>query len=125
MGGWGGYDRPTDAALQAFVEAIRARPTGTRRLYFDLSGVVLPQSARAAATPAEERDLQTLRDLQREFPQWRSQLVLRIRQLGIERVLFATDIPVITPADYQALLREQLGLTKVELERLFANIAVH
>jgi hypothetical protein len=46
MAGWGGYDRDTDEALGAFIEAIRSCRLKRDDLYFDFSAVVLPRSGK-------------------------------------------------------------------------------
>ena len=43
MGGWGGYDKATDAALSTLAGACAAVPGPCRRLYFDLAFTVLPK----------------------------------------------------------------------------------
>ncbi len=127
MAGWGGYDRATDEALGAFVEAMRKGRLRRRRLYFDLSGVLLPRSAYEVEAGKERvcfgEELRLLAEQQRGCPGWEARLARRIRQVGLDRVLFATDWPVVAPAGYQALIREQLDLSTEELRRLFAGAA--
>lgn len=120
MGGWGGYDRPTDNALEAFAEAIATGQLRRDNVYFDLSGILLPPDADTASTGTV---LRMLADGQRSFPGWRIQLVARIRQLGPDRVLFATDWPMVSPREYQKQLRDGLGLTPTEVRDIFDNIA--
>ena len=127
MAGWGGYDRATDEALGAFVEAIAQGRLRRGRLYFDLSGVLLPKSA-YEAQPGRDRvcfgeELRLLAEQQRSYPGWETRLVRLVRQLGLDRILFATDWPVASPADYQALIREQLDLSAKEVRRLSAGVA--
>jgi predicted TIM-barrel fold metal-dependent hydrolase len=69
LGGAGGYDEPTDQAVAMFAEAIAQRDPRTRRLYFDVSGMVDPDTPVAMA----------------------SLMAKRIRQLGVDRILYGTD----------------------------------
>lgn len=68
LAGAGGYDSTTDAALSLFVDAIARRDSRARRLWFDVT------SADMGATPDDAK-----------------LIVMRIRQLGVERVLFGSD----------------------------------
>jgi predicted TIM-barrel fold metal-dependent hydrolase len=129
MAGWGGYDRATDEALGAFVEAMRQGRLRRRQLYFDLSAVLLPGSA-YETQPGRElvcfgEEMRLLAEQQRGYPGWEARPVRRIRQVGLDHVLFATDWPVASPADYQALVREQLHLSTKEVRRLSANVALY
>jgi predicted TIM-barrel fold metal-dependent hydrolase len=97
------------------------------RLYFDLSGVLLPKTA-YETQPGKDRvcfgeELRLLAEQQRGYPGWETRLLNRIRQLGPEHVLFATDWPVVSPADYQELVREQLDLSTREVRRLSSGVA--
>jgi predicted TIM-barrel fold metal-dependent hydrolase len=69
LAGAGSYDDPTDQAVAAFVDAIAKRDPRTRRLYFDVSGMVGPD------TPVDMARL----------------MVRGIRQLGVDRILYGTD----------------------------------
>ena len=69
LAGAGSYDVATDQALGVFAEAITKRDPRTKHLYFDVSGVVEPD------TPVEKANL----------------IASRIRQIGVERILYGTD----------------------------------
>jgi predicted TIM-barrel fold metal-dependent hydrolase len=120
LAGWGGYDAATDDALGAFVDAFATGALDRKRIYFDLSGVVIPRSAKNAP---EGTDLRILANQQREFPDWPSHLVARLRSLGVDRVLFASDWPFTSAAHYRAVLRGELGLTAEELRHILTNTA--
>jgi uncharacterized protein len=101
--GWGGYGAETDAALAVFAEAAAARDPRMARVYFDLSRVATPP------LPDSVRHL----------------LVRRIRQIGVERMLFASD-----RAEPGALVRRDdwehlklLPLDAAELRKIAANVA--
>lgn len=70
LAGGGGYADPSiDPALQVFVEAIQRNDPLVRHLWFDVSGVVT----------AGTTEQQALR------------IVARIREIGVERILYGTD----------------------------------
>src|SRR4030095_13998577 len=69
LAGAGSYDAITDAALNVFAEAIGRHDARMRNVWFDVAGVVQPAMSSDTA-----------------------QLVARrIRQLGLERVLYGSD----------------------------------
>lgn len=72
LAGWGGYGPETEAAFAVFADASASGDARMRHVYFDISGVV--SSAMTDDTKAR--------------------LVRRLRQVGVERVLFAIDGPV-------------------------------
>ena len=120
LGGWGGYDRTTDAALSTFAKYCTRHPEGCRNLYFDLAAVIL---APPDPTKAPDPDLQDLRDQQRDFANGPDKLAANLRRLGLSHILFATDWPEISPRDYIPLLRTQLRLSPAEIDQVFSNAA--
>ncbi len=120
MGGWGGYDKATDAALSTLAGACAAVPGPCRRLFFDLAFTVLP---RGAADAPARTPLRRLADAQRNFPDANRRLAERIRAIGLDHVLFATDWPGMTPADTVEAVRRALPLQPAEIDRVFANAA--
>jgi predicted TIM-barrel fold metal-dependent hydrolase len=103
LGGAGGYDDPAiDDAVAVFVEAIARRRPGVERVYFDASGV--------AGIGNWERKAQLIAQ--------------RIRELGLERVLFGSDgaVPGNSPAEAWAAFRK-LPLSEAELEVIRTNTA--
>lgn len=118
MAGWGGYDEGTDAALVAFIEAIADGVIDRERVQFDLAAVVFAPDAAgddAALADSVAKANQLLAD--------------RIRQLGADRVLFATDWPSWPPTSEQDakieqnvwLLHKELPLTEAEWDVIDAN----
>ncbi|HYW51095.1 MAG TPA: amidohydrolase family protein [Gemmatimonadaceae bacterium] len=105
MAGTGpGYDDPAaDSAMGAFAAAVQRRDPRTRRLIFDVTSVA-------------DRDIR-LRDAKR--------LVQRIRQVGVDRIVYGTDAATgdnLRPLAAWAALRE-LPLTDVEFTRIARNVA--
>lgn len=120
MGGWGGYDKATDSALATLAGTCAAVPEPCRRLFVDLAFTVLPKGA-AEAPPRTA--VRMLADAQRNFPEANDRLAERIRTIGIDHVLFATDWPAMTPADTAEAIRQSLPLKSEEIERILANQA--
>jgi uncharacterized protein len=98
-GGGPGY---TDAALGVYADAISAGDSRVRNLYFDL------------ATVAERQSDDVLQALAR-----------RIRQIGLERVLWASDMAPPNPAARSAWLtfRSTVPLTDDEFAAIARNVA--
>lgn len=102
LGGDGpGIDAPD--ALAAFAEARAARDPRTRRLYFDIAGLVTKDMDAAQA----------------------ELMVRRMRQIGLEHVLYASDgqPPNASTAEHWMQTRLKLPLTNRELRTLANNVA--
>ena len=97
-GGWG---REVDEAMNVFADAIRRSDPRTRRLYFDISGVGLPEWQKHA--PA---------------------IAACIRRVGNDRVLFGSDgtADFMRPVEAWEACR-QLSLTVQETSAVAANVA--
>jgi len=104
LGGAGGYadDPPVDPALSVFIDAITARDPRVRRLLFDVTNAVSPQA------PPDELGL----------------IARRIRELGIERVLYGSDaaLPGNTPRECWAVFR-RLPLSAAEFRAVAGSVA--
>jgi predicted TIM-barrel fold metal-dependent hydrolase len=117
--GWGDYHQPCDAGLATFAAWAESDRSAAQQVYFDLSATVIDPPAgspeRRTGTGEERREA------------WRERrfgdLARHLRAIGLERVLFATDWPVATPAGYLQTLEERLPLEPGDFERLCANVA--
>ena len=101
LAGAGGYgDRPADDALAVFAEAIEKDDPRTRRLWFDVTTVVLEKQAYLHPLIAK-----------------------RIRQLGAQRILYGSDASSgsHTPGEGWATFRK-IPLTDTEFETIAANV---
>lgn len=102
LAGHGGYDAITDSALAVFVDAIARQDPRTRQLWLDVTTV-----ARNAT------------------PEVANLLVTRIRQLGVQRVLFGSDAATggnLPPRESWADFRK-LPLTEAEFQTIASNVA--
>jgi predicted TIM-barrel fold metal-dependent hydrolase len=103
LAGAGGYDDPlVDEALAVFVEAILHKDSRMARVYFDVSGIA-------------------------GLGRWQEKagvIAARIRQLGVDRVLYGSDGTAAenTPARAWAAFR-QLPLTDDEFRAIAGNVA--
>ncbi|MEH6437697.1 amidohydrolase family protein [Massilia sp. DD77] len=99
-----GYeDPPANEVMRVFAEAAAKRDPNTRQLYFDVASIATP-----SITPEHAREM-----------------VRRIRQVGVDKVLFGSDAATPTnmrPREAWAAFAA-LPLTKKEVERVAANVA--
>jgi predicted TIM-barrel fold metal-dependent hydrolase len=102
LAGAGGYDPSIDEALLVFIDAIRKADPRTRHLYFDVSGVA------GLGQWVEKVEL----------------IALRIRELGVDRVLFGSDgtPELLRPREAWTLFR-RLPLSDSEFEVIRRNEA--
>jgi uncharacterized protein len=102
LAGSGGYDATTDSALSVFVDAIARQDPRARNLWFDVTTV-----ARNAAPDNAKR------------------IAARIRQLGIQRVLYGSDAATggnLPPREAWAEFLT-LPLTDAEFRTIASNVA--
>lgn len=112
LAGWGSYDAATDAALGVFVDAMRSGAIDRSQLYFDLAAVFTVVRGDVATGPARSP--------------WTKVIVQRVREIGLAHVLFGTDWPSAragSPRAVRAFVLNESGLTRDEVERLFASSA--
>jgi predicted TIM-barrel fold metal-dependent hydrolase len=96
-GGGPGY---TDEALAVYADAINAGDPRTKNLYFDV------------ATVADEQPAEVLKTFAR-----------RIRQVGLRRVLFGTDLGPPMPRQSWLIFRTTVPLTDDEFKTIAGNVA--
>jgi predicted TIM-barrel fold metal-dependent hydrolase len=96
-GGGPGY---TDEALEVFAEALAAKDPRTKNLYFDIATVA---------------DGQT--------PQVLQKFAERIRQVGLDRVLYGTDSAPPPARQSWATFRTTVPLTEEEFKAIAGNVA--
>jgi predicted TIM-barrel fold metal-dependent hydrolase len=104
MGSPGHLDVKSDSALGPIAEAVAAGDPRTKNLWFDVATVAYPglTAARAKVVAA------------------------RIRQLGVRRVLYGTDMAGdgnLPPVDSWALFRRRVPLTDEEFRVIAGNVA--
>jgi predicted TIM-barrel fold metal-dependent hydrolase len=103
LAGSGGYDDPAvDSALSVFVEAIQRGDPRMKNVYFDASGIALPGLWEDKARL----------------------IVERIRQIGVQRILYGSDAPTADNLPAAALERfHRLPLTADEFRTIESNVA--
>jgi len=100
---WGG-ENYSPSALAAYADAFSARHPSTRNLYFDVSDAALVANGSAEVM---------------------NELVARIRQIGIDRMLYGSDAPMEghpPPAESWQAFRS-LPLTEAEFRTIAGNVA--
>jgi len=105
-GGGGGLDEPTLHALSLYGEAIERRAPGTKNLVIDLAAVLVRDST-------DPHSASMLR-----------QLAQRMRGIGLERFLMASDWPsIMAPRDHNEWLESQIPLNPDEWKVVLSNRA--
>jgi len=102
LAGAGGYNAATDSALSVFTDAIAKHDRRMKNVWFDATAVVRPNMS----------------------PDDLKQIAARIRQIGVERVLYGSDAPasplLYPKAGWAAFQR--LPLTEAEVRVIANNI---
>jgi uncharacterized protein len=100
---WGGEGYSADA-LEVYARAVKARDPRTKNLFFDIA-----QMALVAGNSPDDMKV----------------LAQRMREVGLDRILYATDGPLTdgTPRDGWAATRGTLPLTDAEFRILANNVA--
>ncbi len=109
LGGSGGYGAWTRSVMRTLLEWDTARPaadSARRRLYFDLSAVVLEEESEGVPATTDTQARALLDDL---------------RSAGLDRFTFGSDYPVFDPAQGARALVSRVGLTADELAQLLRN----
>jgi predicted TIM-barrel fold metal-dependent hydrolase len=102
LAGSGGYDDPTDQALSVFIEALQRGDPRMKNVYFDVCSVVVPKMT-------EEKS---------------KLMVQRIRQIGVEKLLYGSDAATADNLPKDAISRwHQLPLTNEEFRRIETDVA--
>lgn len=110
LAGWGGYDPQTDEVLGVFARRI-ADSMLRENVYFDLSAVIRPVSDEPPEIPAW-------------YPEKRyERMAEQLQKIGMNRLLFGTDWPDWSPADYRKDLVEHLPLEEPAFRTIFSNRA--
>jgi predicted TIM-barrel fold metal-dependent hydrolase len=102
LAGAGGYDAPNESALSVFADAIARRDPRMRNVWFDVTTVARGASAQDAQL-----------------------LATRIRQLGVDRVLYGSDAATggnLPPRESWAEFLK-LPLTEAEFRTIANNVA--
>lgn len=106
LAGWGGYDAANDETLAAFIAAMESGEIDRSRLFFDLASVFHVQGAVAAGPRTSS---------------WTPVIIRRMREIGLDRILFATDGD--SHRAVASFLLNESGLTRDEVHRVFDNLA--
>jgi predicted TIM-barrel fold metal-dependent hydrolase len=105
LAGWGGYDAANDEALGTIIAATRLGLLRRTNLYFDIAAVFSVVQNGKVIGPLVST--------------WTPTIVRRLREIGLDHVLFGTDGDAAPPLT--RFLYEQSGLTAGEVGRLLAN----
>ncbi len=104
MGGDGGFTVETKAVMETFIDFFQNNPKASdHQIYFELSGAVIYQSWEYPGKVPYEK------------------IAELIRKIGLAKILYGSDYPVMPTQDYLQLLKQYLPITKEELNRIMNN----
>ncbi|MDQ6829911.1 MAG: amidohydrolase [Gemmatimonadota bacterium] len=110
LAGWGSYDQANDDALVAFIDAMKSGEIDRSHLYFDVAAVFV----------VVWRGLK----LDASVSSWTPVIAQRMREIGLDHVLFGTDWPSLrSQSTIATFLLNESGLTRAEVHRVFGNLA--
>lgn len=116
-GSFGGIDAATLEALQLYGAAIERQAPGTTNLVIDLSAVAQLDLSTLESVPKEGIEAHTA-------DEWRSLYAAEMREIGLDRFVFGSDWPALTPpAEYFIAERKTLPVTEAEWAVLCNNVA--
>ena len=99
LAGWGGWDDAADQAAGVFADAVAQNHPATRNLYFDITTIAFPTTSAAH----------------------KQAIAQRIRQLGVRRVVYGSDLA--DPARGWTDILRSLPLTPEEFATIAGNVA--
>ncbi len=107
LGAAGGYNEVSEAILLGYKEMIdESAVMRVADIYFDMSGAILAEETDGIPATSSESC---------------RRLTAMMREVGIERFLFASDYPVFDAKSNLATLREKLQLEASEFDELINN----
>ncbi|MCE5255289.1 MAG: amidohydrolase [Spirochaetaceae bacterium] len=110
LGGWGGFDKGTEEMFTAFIEAYRNNPNLDKsNIVFDLSGALVTENEAMKG------------ELDATSPEQNERMVALMREWGLENIVFGSDRPFSTPANYIKNIRKFLPLSDSELDAILNN----
>ncbi len=113
LGGWGGFDRPTEEVFRTFINAFEENPgLDKSRIFMDISGVIIGENQTTPGGPGPTSLLE----------RWK--VAEMLREWGLDQVVFGSNWPWVSPEKYVEIIREKLPLTQWEINSLLENSPV-
>lgn len=112
LGGGGGYGDATRGAVRAFLAAFEEDPEGTANVFFELSGTAHPEAVADGDSALLE-----------QIGRINEGVARAVRELGPDRIVYGTDWPAISVAEYREGIVEALPLEEEELWDLMDDTA--
>ncbi|KAE9628371.1 amidohydrolase family protein [Defluviitalea raffinosedens] len=110
LGGWGGFDETTEEVISTFIEEYeKSKGMDKSSIIFDLSGVIVTQ----------KEEIKGMLDITSE--EQHKRIIDYIREWGIENIVFGSDWPYSSPADYISNSKRLLPLKEAEIEKILTN----
>lgn len=112
LGGDSQYDAPARRSAEAFLAAIREHPDRVANIFFDLAVVPLPESL----ARGDSAVLAQVRGMNEAF-------AAMARELGPDRIVFGSDYPEISVAEYLDGIRAALPMDSAAINDLLDDAA--
>ena len=113
LGGNSLYDEATRRAVKAVTAALEDHPERMRNVFLDLAAVPVPEYLVSDGDSASLADVRTMN----------RRLAEGVQDIGLDRIVYATDWPVVSLPDYLAGTRRDLPLDRAKLRELIAGTA--
>ena len=103
----GGFNAKTKRVIDAFIKLYETNPKVRKhKILFDISAVALDKDSEGVSKLTDA-----------EF----AELVIYVRKLGFENIVFGTDYPLYTAKEYLEILKNRLKLTDEEIELILKD----
>lgn len=110
LGGWGGFDKGTEEVFETFVEAYKDNKSlDKNNVVFDFSGALV----------TEKEEIKGMLDI--TAGEQSERIAGLMREWGLENIVFGSDWPYSSPANYINTAKKLLPLSDAEIEAILSN----
>ncbi|KUO73065.1 MAG: hypothetical protein APF77_20565 [Clostridia bacterium BRH_c25] len=110
LGGWGGFDKGTEEVISTFIEEYKNnKALDKNNVVFDFSGVVV----------TEKEEMKGMLDI--TTVEQNERIAGLMREWGLENVVFGSDWPYSSSANYISNIKRLLPLSDAEIDAILSN----
>lgn len=110
LGGWGGFDKGTEEVISTFVEEYKNNKSlDKNNVVFDFSGIVV----------TEKEEMKGMLDITSK--EQNERIAALMREWGLENIVFGSDWPYSSSANYVNNIKRLLPLSEAEIEKILSN----